>query len=208
MLTIDVIMTFIGVATLLAWVPGPDNLFVLTQSALYGPKEGVLVTLGLCLGLVVHSIAVSLGVAVIFQQSQFAFDALKFAGATYLVYLAYKSLRAGPETPDTQGVTKRPAAAMVLRGVVMNLTNPKVAIFFLAFLPQFTDAARGSIAAQMLMLGGLFILCALASFTTISLMAGGLSRWLRASPRGQVMLNRVAGVVFIGLAVKLVTSSR
>ncbi|NVO27951.1 LysE family translocator [Donghicola sp. C2-DW-16] len=208
MLTIDVIMTFIGVATLLAWVPGPDNLFVLTQSALYGPKEGVLVTLGLCLGLVVHSIAVSLGVAVIFQQSQFAFDALKYAGAAYLVYLAYKSLRAGPENPDTAGASRRPAAAMVLRGVVMNLTNPKVAIFFLAFLPQFTDAARGSIAVQMLMLGGLFILCAFASFTTISLMAGVLSRWLRASPRGQIVLNRVAGLVFVGLAVKLVTANR
>src|SRR5262245_10482395 len=89
----EIIVTFIGAATLLAWVPGPDNLFVLTQSALHGSKIGIFVTLGLCTGLIVHSVAVSLGVAAIFQTSQLAFTALKVIGAGYLLYLAYRAFR-------------------------------------------------------------------------------------------------------------------
>ncbi|SFQ57428.1 LysE family translocator [Donghicola eburneus] len=208
MLTYDVALTFIGIATLLAWVPGPDNLFVLTQSALCGSRDGILVTVGLCLGLVGHTVAVAMGVAVIFQQSEMAFSLLKYAGAAYLVYLAYQALRAKPERLANMGIAKRSAKAMILRGVVMNLTNPKVAIFFLAFLPQFTAQSRGSVAGQIMLLGGLFILCAFASFATISLVAGGLSRWLRGSPWGQTLLNRAAGVVFLSLAVKLATSQR
>jgi threonine/homoserine/homoserine lactone efflux protein len=90
----------------------------------------------------------------------------------------------------------------------MNVTNPKVAIFFLAFLPQFTSPDRGSIAGQMLLLGAIFIVCTLISFTLISTLAGSLSRWLRNSDRGQLWLNRVAGLVFIGLAFKLATAHR
>lgn len=208
MLSPDVILTFIGAATLLAWVPGPDNLFVLTQSALYGPKVGLSVTLGLCVGLVAHTIAVSLGVAAIFQSSQMAFDALKVVGACYLLYLAYNAFRAKPEELAGGQLQLKPMWQMLGRGVVMNLTNPKVAIFFLAFLPQFTDPEQGSVVVQMLLLGGLFIVCAFVSFALISLLAGSLSRWLRQSQRGQTILNRIAGVVFVGLALKLATSHR
>lgn len=208
MLPLDTILAFAGAATLLAWVPGPDNLFVLTQSALYGPRLGVTVTLGLCAGLVIHTVAVAFGVAAIFQTSQTAFDALKIIGAAYLIYLAYKSFRAKPEVLDGSGQSVLPMRAMFLRGIVMNVTNPKVAIFFLAFLPQFTSPDRGSIAGQMLLLGAIFIVCTLISFTLISTLAGSLSRWLRNSDRGQLWLNRVAGLVFIGLAFKLATAHR
>jgi threonine/homoserine/homoserine lactone efflux protein len=88
------------------------------------------------------------------------------------------------------------------------VTNPKVAIFFLAFLPQFTAPERGSIVVQMLMLGSIFIVCAFASFGLISVLAGSLSRWLRGSDRSQIVLNRMAGTVFVGLAVRLATSHR
>lgn len=97
---------------------------------------------------------------------------------------------------------------MMARGVVMNVTNPKVAIFFLAFLPQFTSAANGSIVFQMLQLGGIFIICAFTSFAVISLLAGSISTWLKRSDRSQVILNRVAGLVFVGLAAKLATAHR
>ena len=208
MLSLDIIITFAAAATILCWVPGPDNLFVLMQSAIYGPVVGLCVTIGLCVGLVFHTVAVSLGVAAIFQTSQLAFDALKFVGAAYLVYLAYKSFRARPDRLD-EGTTKvKPMWQMVLRGVVMNVTNPKVAIFFLAFLPQFTSPANGSIVLQMLELGGIFILCALASFSVISLLAGSISKWLRRSDKSQVILNRIAGFVFVGLALKLATAHR
>jgi threonine/homoserine/homoserine lactone efflux protein len=204
----EVLVTFIGAATLLAWVPGPDNLFVLTQSALYGSKTGIFVTLGLCTGLIVHSVAVSLGVAAIFQASELAFTTLKVIGAAYLLYLAYRAFRALPEPLDGGGGKPKPLWRMYTRGIVMNVTNPKVAIFFLAFLPQFTSPARGNIVLQMLLLGAVFIVCAFASFAVISLLAGSLSKWLRRSSRSQVLLNRGAGLIFVGLAAKLAASHR
>ncbi|MFV3073390.1 LysE family translocator [Niveispirillum fermenti] len=201
-------LAFVSTALLLALAPGPDNLFVLIQSALKGPVKGVVVTLGLCTGLIFHTGAVALGVAAIFQTSELAFTGLKFLGAAYLFYLAYGALRAGPETlADGDGVPGE-YGRLYLRGIVMNITNPKVAIFFLAFLPQFTAPDRGGMAAQMFALGGLFILSAFVAFSGIALAAGAIRRWLGRSDRVQVMLNRIAGLVFIALAVKLATAQR
>lgn len=208
MLSLDVVIALAATATILAWVPGPDNLCVLMQSAIHGRGVGLSVTAGLCVGLVFHTIAVSLGVAAIFQTSQFAFDALKFVGAAYLIYLAYKAFRAGPERLASGAMKAKPVWQMMLRGVVMNITNPKVAIFFLAFLPQFTSPGSGSIVLQMLQLGGIFILSTFVSFATILLLAGSISHWLKRSDRGQVILNRIAGFVFAGLAAKLATAHR
>lgn len=208
MIPIDTLLTFAAAAFLLAFVPGPDNLFVLAQSALFGPRVGISVTAGLCAGLVVHTLAVSLGVAAIFQTSQVAFDALKYVGAAYLIFLAYKSFTARADEIGTGRETSKPLMQMFARGIFMNVTNPKVAIFFLAFLPQFANPASESVVMQMLVLGGLFIVCAFISFCIISLLAGSLSSWLRKSPAGQVWLNRAAGVVFVGLALKLATTHR
>ncbi len=208
MLSLETVITFAAAATVLCWVPGPDNLFVLMQSAIYGRGVGLSVTAGLCVGLIFHTVAVSLGVAAIFQTSQLAFDALKFIGAGYLVYLAYKAFRAVPDALEAGTAKAKPMWQMMARGVVMNVTNPKVAIFFLAFLPQFTSSANGSIVFQMLQLGGIFILCAFTSFAVISLLAGSISAWLKRSDRSQVILNRIAGLVFVGLAAKLATAHR
>ncbi len=207
MLSLETILTFIAAAVVLSFVPGPDNLFVLTQSALKGWRTGVVVTLGLCSGLVIHTVAVALGVAVIFQTSQLAFTTLKVIGAAYLLYLAYRAFRATPETLDKSS-GPRGFRKMYLRGVLMNVTNPKVAIFFLAFLPQFTAPVRGSIVVQMFALGALFIASAFLSFLAISLTAGFLSRSLQHSNKGQIVLSRIAGLVFVGLAMKLIVSQR
>ncbi|AUX79576.1 MULTISPECIES: LysE family translocator [Sinorhizobium] len=208
MLSLETLLTFVGAATLLAWVPGPDNLFVLTQSALSGRAVGIYVTLGLCAGLIVHTVAVSLGVAAIFQTSQTAFDALKIVGAIYLLYLSYKAFTSKPDEPEGIKGRAKPAWQMFARGVMMNVTNPKVAIFFLAFLPQFTAPERGSVVLQMLALGGVFIVCAFASFALISVLSGSLSSWLRRSSKSRLWLDRAAGVVFVGIAVKIATSNR
>jgi threonine/homoserine/homoserine lactone efflux protein len=208
MLSLETALTFSGAAIVLAWVPGPDNLFVLVQSALYGRKSGLLITLGLCTGLIGHTLAVALGVAAIFQTSQLAFTVLKVIGAVYLLYLAYRAFRAKPEALSGYGTQPRPAWQMYARGIVMNLTNPKVALFFLAFLPQFASPARGSMVLQMLALGALFIVCALVSFAVIAALAGSLSQWLQRSRNSQTVLNRVAGGVFVALAVKLATAHR
>ena len=203
------LITFTLASVLLSIAPGPDNIFVLTQSALYGRRAGILITLGLCTGLIVHTTSVALGVAAIFMVSLAAFTALKLAGAAYLLYLAWGAFRASARNLGGATGTNPPGnAALYRRGIFMNITNPKVAIFFLAFLPQFADPASGAITAQLFLLGGVFIAVALVVFTGIACLAGLIAGWLKASRRAQVLLNRVAGLVFTALALRLATATR
>jgi threonine/homoserine/homoserine lactone efflux protein len=188
--------------------PGPDNIFVLTQSALKGKLVGLVVTLGLCTGLVVHTSAVALGVAAIFQASALAFNLLKFAGAAYLLYLAWGAFRAGTSSLESEASREIGLGRFYLRGIIMNVTNPKVSIFFLAFLPQFTRPEQGHLPLQMFILGGIFILATLLVFGSVSLLAGVLGQWLRRSERAQKLLTRTAGAIFAALALKLATASR
>ncbi len=203
---LDTLLLFVAASAALAIAPGPDNLFVLAQSALHGRRSGILVTLGLCTGLLVHITAVALGAAVLFRTSVVAFTTLKLFGAAYLLYLAWQAFRAsGPAVAGERDVP-RSGLALYLRGIVMNVTNPKVAIFFLAFLPQFASPARGSITLQIVELGAVFIAVALAVFGAIAWTAGRIGEWLRRSPRAQVAMNRVAGAVFVALAARLALS--
>jgi threonine/homoserine/homoserine lactone efflux protein len=204
----ETITLFLAASVALALAPGPDNIFVLTQSALYGRSSGIMVTLGLCTGLVVHTTAVAVGVAVLFQTSAIAFNILKLLGAGYLLYLAWQAFRAGTtDLPVTDGKGSK-FSKLYVRGIVMNVTNPKVAIFFLAFLPQFADPALGSMSAQLLVFGGLFIVAAFLTFAAISWGGGTLGDWLRRSGRAQRIMNRVAGTVFVALALKLIATER
>ncbi|WP_316897479.1 LysE family translocator [Pseudodesulfovibrio indicus] len=208
MLTPEVIGAFFATSVLLGLAPGPDNLFVLSQSALHGRCAGLSVMLGLCTGLLVHTAAVALGVAVIFQTSALAFSLLKYAGAAYLAWLAWGALRAPASTLPPGSTPAVSRWKLYRRGILMNVTNPKVSVFFLAFLPQFADPARGSVTVQMLLLGGLFIAATVLVFGAIALLAGTLGQWLARSARAQVILNRLAGLVFLGLALKLATAER
>jgi threonine/homoserine/homoserine lactone efflux protein len=202
------LLFFTTASILLALAPGPDNIFVLTQSAMKGKLVGIVVTLGLCTGLIVHTSAVALGVAAIFHASALAFNLLKFAGAAYLLYLAWGAFRAGTSTLDTKASQEIGLPRFYLRGIIMNVTNPKVSIFFLAFLPQFTKPENGSLPLQLAALGGIFILSTLLVFGAISLLAGVMGQRLRRSERAQKILNKTAGAIFAGLALKLATASR
>ena len=215
MLTPDAMMAFFAAALLLSIAPGPDNIFVLTQSALFGVGAGIITTLGLVTGLCVHTTAVALGVAAIFQTSALAFTLLKVAGAGYLLWLAWLSFRAGASATDvadgaagSTGSNFPGYMTLYRRGIVMNVTNPKVSLFFLAFLPQFCDPARGSVALQVLSLGGLFMLATIVVFWTVAALGGRLAVWFNRSKRGQIMMQRVAGCVFVGLASALLLSGR
>ncbi len=191
---------------MLALAPGPDNLFVLTQSALYGRNAGWLVTAGLCTGLLVHTAAVTFGVAAVFNTSETAFLILKIAGASYLVVLAIQALRAGASRVDHDSQPRLSAARLYRRGIIMNVTNPKVSIFFLAFLPQFADPARGSLTMQLLLLGALFIVATMLVFGSVAVLAGSLGNWLNRSPNAQRTMHWVAAGIFLGLALKLITA--
>jgi len=201
--SLDTALTFLGLSILLGLSPGPDNVFVLMQSATHGRKAGLLVTLGLCTGLLGHTAAVALGLAAVLAASAAAFMALKLAGAAYLVFLAWDAMRA-PVGPLASGSppTLQPWQ-MYGRGVVMNLTNPKVGIFFLAFLPQFVRPEAGQVAWQVTSLGGLFILATLLVFGSLAWFAGWAGVWLQRSRRTQRILRWSTAVIFIGLAARL-----
>ncbi|MCL5501224.1 LysE family translocator [Escherichia coli] len=207
-MSIDTVFAFLAAALFLAFVPGPDNLFVMTQAALRGRRAGLTITLGLCTGLIAHTTAVALGVAVIFQQSELAFRLLKYAGAAYLTWLAWLAFRAKPTAAKSSTGPVREGARLYLRGIVMNITNPKVSIFFLAFLPQFVDKQAGHVTLQMFALGGLFIIATLIAFSLMALFAASAGARFGQSPAAQKVMNKIAGVVFLGLALKLATAER
>lgn len=206
MIPIDTLILFTSAAFALALVPGPDNIFVLTQSALHGRLAGLIVTLGLASGLLFHTTAVALGVAAIFETSQLAFTILKYVGAAYLLYLAWGAIKAGQSDISGTDTPVQPLRKLYLRGLIMNVTNPKVTIFFLAFLPQFVDPDLGPIIPQFFQLGILMIITTIITFGAIGLGAGFLGNWLRTTPKAQIWINRASAFVFIALAAKLATA--
>lgn len=207
MISAQTSLAFFGISMLLALAPGPDNLFVLTQSALYGRRTGLLIVLGLCTGLLVHTSAVALGLAALLAASETAFTVLKFAGAGYLVALAWQAFRAAP-APVASPARQADDARMYLRGIAMNVTNPKIAVFFLAFLPQFVEPDRGAPVPQILWLGFLFIASTLLTFGAIACFAAALGTMLRRSPRIQRWMNAIAGCLFVALAARLAVTQR
>lgn len=208
MLPIDTLIAFFGISVALALTPGPDNLFVLMQSAIWGRKAGMLVVLGLCTGLLGHTAAVALGLAAVFAASPMAFTVLKLAGAAYLTYLAWQILRAPVESDTGKRPDRLKPAALYRRGIVMNLTNPKVLLFFFAFLPQFTSPAQGPVALQIMQLGAVFMVTTLLVFGAIAFFSGAFGELLQRSVTAKRWLNRIAALVFVGLALRLATASR
>lgn len=203
MFSLETMVSFFTASVLLAAAPGPDNIFVLTQSALQGPRAGFAVTLGLCSGLVVHTTAVAIGVAAIFQTSAAAYTFLKLAGAGYLLFLAWHAFRTPAAKITVDKKMRMPLLKLYRRGIIMNITNPKVSIFFLAFLPLFADPARGPIALQIMGLGVIFIFSTVIIFSTVALVSGSIGQWLTRSERAQKRMNTLAGMVFTALALSL-----
>lgn len=201
-LSTETIITFVAASVVLSLVPGPDNIFVMSHSALKGWRIGFYITLGLCTGLIGHTVLIAIGVSVIFQTSAIAFNGLKIIGAFYLLYLAWlsvqnKELNLGGTDKDS---TNR---SYYFTGVIMNLTNPKVALFFLVFLPQFVNTSNDNITLQIFLLGLLFILSALCVFTSIAYLASFLEDILKKSKTVNKNLNILAALIYFALAINL-----
>jgi threonine/homoserine/homoserine lactone efflux protein len=208
MFELETIIMFSTASLLLALAPGPDNIFVLTQSIVHGRNAGIIITLGLCTGLLFHTAIVALGIAAIFKTSLTAFNILKFIGASYLLYLAWKAFTSKESIQQKNESTKVKPFQLYRTGIIMNVTNPKVSIFFLAFLPQFTNVNNGSITIQIIMLGFIFIICAFIVFSIISQISGAIGKQLYRSDKISRVLNKVAGTVFTALALKLIFTQR
>ena len=201
-LSTETIIAFVTASVGLSLVPGPDNIFVMSHSALKGWRIGFYITLGLCTGLIGHTVLIAIGVSVIFQTSAIAFNGLKIIGAFYLLYLAWlsvqnKELNLGGTDKDS---TNR---SYYFTGVIMNLTNPKVALFFLVFLPQFVNSSNDNVSIQIFLLGLLFILSALCVFTSIAYLASFLEDILKKSKTVNKNLNILAALIYFALAINL-----
>ena len=201
-LSTETIIAFVTASVVLSLVPGPDNIFVMSHSALKGWRIGFYTTLGLCTGLIGHTVLVAIGVSVIFQTSAIAFNGLKIIGAFYLLYLAWlsvqnKELNLGGTDKDNTN------SSYYLTGVIMNLTNPKVALFFLVFLPQFVNTSNDNVSIQIFLLGLLFILSALCVFTSIAYLASFLEDILKKSKTVNKNLNILAALIYFALAINL-----
>lgn len=187
------LLGFVVTSVLLALSPGPDNFYVLAQSATHGVRAGLVITLGLCTGLLVHSAAVAFGLAAVVQTSPAIIQFLQWVGAGYLFYLAIQLWRSSP-----MSVFGQPYALGVVRlyrkGVFLNLTNPKVSLFFLSFLPQFVSPDGWSPVAQIFALGLLFMLSALVVFSGFSLLGSSLTLYLNQRPKALVWINRFAAL--------------
>ena len=201
-LSLETIIAFVLASVVLSFVPGPDNIFVMTSSAMKGWKVGFFITLGLCTGLIGHTILVAIGVSVIFQTSALAFNGLKIVGACYLAYLGWLSLKSKELTigsNDADSINQ----SYYITGIVMNLTNPKVALFFLVFLPQFINPINGSVTIQIFILGFLFILSALCVFLSIAFLGSFLESYLKKSSAINKNINKLAALVYFALAINL-----
>lgn len=210
--TLQVSLTFFGAAALLALAPGPDIIFVIAQSASSGRRTGFAVLSGLLTGVLGHTLAVALGLAALLAASAAALTVLKGLGAAYLLYLAWGAWNArtlgedAAEAGNTgpNGAARQPWLRLMGRGVLMNLSNPKVLLFFLAFLPQFVRPAQGPAALQIVWFGLLFIVASGLVFGGAVLLADALRKHLMQSARVQRGLNRCAALVFAGFALHLV----
>jgi threonine/homoserine/homoserine lactone efflux protein len=205
LLTLPQVAGFLAAAILVMLAPGPDNLMVLSLGMARGRAQGVAFGLGCALGCLNHTLLAALGVSALIAASPPAFTALKVAGGVYLIWLGVKAIRSARAlgTPQAgKGPAETPGKLFV-KGLVANAINPKVILFFLAFLPQFVDSGRGHAAWQIAQLGVLFTLAAVVVFGAIGWFAGSIGERLARRPAIGAWLDRVAGGIFVALGLRL-----
>ena len=179
-------------------VPGPSVIYIVSRSLAEGRTAGVVSALGIQTGGLVHVLAATIGVSALLASSAVAFSVVKYAGAAYLIYLGLRKLLEGDLPAAAEPGAREDRRRLYWQGVVVNSLNPKTALFFLAFLPQFVDPERGAVAPQVLALGVLFIAIAMVSDSTYALVAGSVRGWLGERRRA---LARISGCSYVGLGV-------
>jgi threonine/homoserine/homoserine lactone efflux protein len=190
---------FIGAALLLLVVPGPSVLYVVTQSVSHGRRAGIASVAGITTGTLVHIAAATVGLSALLASSAVAFDVVKYLGAAYLIVVGIRRLAGWEREQEPWTGAPRNLRRLYRQGIVVNTLNPKTALFFLAFLPQFVDPTRGAAWAQILALGLLFAALGFMSDATWALVAGTLGDRLRSSRSFPSVQRYVSGSVFVGL---------
>ena len=207
-MTATTLLCFLGTSAALTIAPGPDNTFVVAQGISRGRKAAIVTGLGMCSGVSVHTLAAALGVSAILYSSALAFTMLKYAGAAYLIYLACMALREHGLPASRQPDGEQHYRAMFRRGFLMNVVNPKVGLFFLAFLPQFVSPGDGSQVGQMLLLGSIFMLQATVIFSLIGFLSGSIGNTILKHPEIGRYFGWLTAGVLAALGLRLAMTER
>lgn len=198
---IEILLSFVLASSVLAISPGPDNIFVLTQSIVNGKKQGFATVFGLMTGCIIHTSLVAFGVSAIIKNNENIFLLLKVFGASYLLYLAYKVYQSDAEISfSTENVQKKSEIQLFKTGFLMNVLNPKVTIFFLAFFPQFLFSEELSVVLQFYILGFIFILVSFVIFGSIAFLGGKISTYIQQNKQIGLVLKWAQIFVFVGIA--------
>lgn len=199
---------FVGVSWILIITPGPDMLYVITRGMAHGRRAGVVSAIGVVCGILVHTTAAALGLTILFRSSAFAFLTVKYLGAIYLIHLglqAWKDNSTFNLQISTAGASPR---SLFWQGVLSNVLNPKIAVFFMAFLPQFTDQGGDHGTLQMAVLGLTFAFLGLCFLLVVGYSSGTIGGWLARRPPYARILQRLAGGILIGLGIRLALLER
>lgn len=196
----NILLSFIGATAILAIFPGPDNIYVLVQSITNGVKYGIATVLGLISGCIIHTSLVAFGVSALINKNENILFSLKVFGASYLVFLAYKVYKSNNDISlSSDKVLKRSTFQLFKQGFIMNVLNPKVSIFFLAFFPNFLFSQSISSISQFFVLGFIFMGVSLVVFSLIAMLAGTISNYLKQNSNAGGVLKWLQIVVFIEL---------
>ncbi|MFK7782139.1 LysE family translocator [Psychroserpens sp.] len=206
-LNFDLLISFVIATSVLAISPGPDNIYVLMQSIVNGKTFGLATVAGLISGCLVHTTLVAFGVSAIIKENDSLFFVIKLFGALYLLYLAYKVYKSQSELKlNTDNIPKKSMTQLFKQGFIMNVLNPKVSIFFLAFFPGFLFSNTLSNITQFYVLGLLFMLVSAVIFSAIAVLAGSISTYIEHHKRVGFYLKWMQIIVFVGIAILIFTS--
>jgi threonine/homoserine/homoserine lactone efflux protein len=206
--TLTTLFLLVTMTVLVCIVPGPDMLYIISRSTGQGRSTGVVSCLGIATGGLLQTTAVALGISSFFLIVPIAYDIIKYVGAAYLVYLGIRFILSREEMLTSSRDGKADFRKAFLQGSLTTLLNPKVALFYVAFLPQFVDPIRGHVPLQLLILGLLFNITSLAVDTSVALLASLLGTWLKRRSGAAKLIHWLTGSVLVGLGVRLAFSRR
>ena len=208
-MNVEILISFVLATSLLAISPGPDNIYVLMQGIVNGKKYGLATVAGLISGCIVHTTLVAFGVSAIIKSNDYLFLGLKVIGALYLLYLAYNVYKSSSDIViNADNVPKKGLMQLFKQGFIMNVLNPKVSIFFLAFFPGFLFSETLSTVVQFYILGILFMLTSLIIFSLIAILSSSISVYIREHKNSGVVLKWLQIVVFVGIAIFIFLSEK
>ena len=208
MVSLSQLALFALTSTVLIFTPGPDIIYVMTRGVAQGRKAALAAAAGFALGNFAHTFFAIVGLSALITSSATAFACVRYAGAAYLMYIGYKMLRSSTSLVSDGAAEELQCRVIFRQSILANIMNPKVALFFLAFFPQFVDRARGGVPMQMLILGSTFVVLTMLGFGVVALLSGEIGRWLNRSAGAGHRIGQGAGCILIALGLRLAWPER